>query len=104
MWIRYISVTNKGPQHLEKGLIVGKRWRIIDKLGEGGCGAVYKVEDIQTFAKVSDWYVARRLVWKKRKERRIWKIFQAALKAESNFVEGGSVLKLEVQVLEDFLW
>ncbi|VDM06937.1 unnamed protein product [Wuchereria bancrofti] len=66
--------TTKGPQYLEKGLIVGKRWRIIDKLGEGGCGAVYKVEDIQTFAK-------------------------AALKAESNFVEGGSVLKLEVQIL-----
>ncbi|VBB29779.1 unnamed protein product [Acanthocheilonema viteae] len=65
-------VTTKGPQDLEKGLIVGKRWRIIDKLGEGGCGAVYKVEDIQTFAK-------------------------AALKAESNFVQGGSVLKLEVQ-------
>ncbi|KAK6107498.1 Protein kinase domain containing protein [Brugia malayi] len=68
------STTTEGPQHLEKGLIVGKRWRIIDKLGEGGCGAVYKVEDIQTFAK-------------------------AALKAESNFVEGGSVLKLEVQIL-----
>ncbi|CAG9531224.1 unnamed protein product [Cercopithifilaria johnstoni] len=68
-------VTIKGPQQLEKGLIVGKRWRIISKLGEGGCGAVYKVEDIQTFAK-------------------------AALKAESNFVEGGSILKLEVQILK----
>ncbi|KAL3984895.1 Protein kinase domain family protein [Acanthocheilonema viteae] len=69
------TITTKGPQDLEKGLIVGKRWRIIDKLGEGGCGAVYKVEDIQTFAK-------------------------AALKAESNFVQGGSVLKLEVQILK----
>lgn len=48
------SASTKGPQHLEKGLIVGKRWRIIDKLGEGGCGSVYKVEDIQTFAKVSN--------------------------------------------------
>ncbi|KAM3717510.1 putative serine/threonine-protein kinase [Dirofilaria immitis] len=69
------SAIDRGPLNLEKGLIVGKRWRIIDKLGEGGCGSVYKVEDIQTFAK-------------------------AALKAESNFVQGGSVLKLEVQILK----
>ncbi|VDO42552.1 unnamed protein product [Onchocerca flexuosa] len=61
-----VSATNEDPQNLEKGLIVGKRWRIIDKLGEGGCGSVYK----------------------------------AALKAESNFVKGGSVLKLEVQILK----
>ncbi|VDM53299.1 unnamed protein product [Angiostrongylus costaricensis] len=45
------------------------------KLGEGGCGAVYKVQDIKNAG------------------------FQAALKAESNFVAGGTVLKLEVQVL-----
>lgn len=49
--LQLLDIT-KGPQHLEKGLIVGKRWKIVDKLGEGGCGAVYKVQDIQTFAKV----------------------------------------------------
>uniref|UniRef100_A0A915PYG4 Protein kinase domain-containing protein n=1 Tax=Setaria digitata TaxID=48799 RepID=A0A915PYG4_9BILA len=69
------SSTDMGALHLEKGLIVGRRWRIVDKLGEGGCGSVYKVEDIQTLAK-------------------------AALKAESNSVPGGSVLKLEVQILK----
>uniref|UniRef100_A0A914PLI6 Protein kinase domain-containing protein n=1 Tax=Panagrolaimus davidi TaxID=227884 RepID=A0A914PLI6_9BILA len=41
----------------------------------GGCGAVYLVEDTKSKAR-------------------------AALKAESNFVAGGSVLKLEVQVLK----
>ncbi|VDM43585.1 unnamed protein product [Toxocara canis] len=65
---------DEGPVELDKGRIVGRRWKIIEKLGEGGCGSVYKVQDIQTMAK-------------------------AALKAESNFVPGGSVLKLEVQVL-----
>ncbi|KHN83934.1 Putative serine/threonine-protein kinase K06H7.1 [Toxocara canis] len=66
--------SDEGPVELDKGRIVGRRWKIIEKLGEGGCGSVYKVQDIQTMAK-------------------------AALKAESNFVPGGSVLKLEVQVL-----
>ncbi|VDP06387.1 unnamed protein product [Heligmosomoides polygyrus] len=56
------------------GKIVGHRWRILKKLGEGGCGAVYKVEDIRNHN-------------------------LAALKAESNFVAGGTVLKLEVQIL-----
>ncbi|TKR60192.1 hypothetical protein L596_027480 [Steinernema carpocapsae] len=64
----------EGPVDLRLGKIVGKRWKIVDKLGEGGCGAVYLVEEVKTQAK-------------------------AALKAESNFVAGGSVLKLEVQIL-----
>ncbi|VDK66703.1 unnamed protein product [Anisakis simplex] len=67
-------MSDEGPVDLDIGRIVGKRWQILEKLGEGGCGAVFKVQDIQTYAK-------------------------AALKAESNFVAGGSVLKLEVQIL-----
>ncbi|KAK5974931.1 Protein kinase domain-containing protein [Trichostrongylus colubriformis] len=66
--------SNSGPVQMPKGKVISRRWRILRKLGEGGCGAVYKVEDLQT-----------------KKE--------AALKAESNFVSGGSVLKLEVQIL-----
>ncbi|KAI6204948.1 putative serine/threonine-protein kinase K06H7.1 [Aphelenchoides besseyi] len=64
-----------GPVELPLGKVVGKRWKVVDKLGEGGCGAVYLVEELKTQAR-------------------------AAMKAESNFVAGGSVLKLEVQVLK----
>uniref|UniRef100_A0A1I8AXJ8 Protein kinase domain-containing protein n=1 Tax=Steinernema glaseri TaxID=37863 RepID=A0A1I8AXJ8_9BILA len=63
-----------GPVELRLGKLVGKKWKIVQKLGEGGCGAVYMAEDVATRAKV-------------------------ALKAESNFVAGGSVLKLEAQIL-----
>ncbi|CAJ0954628.1 unnamed protein product, partial [Mesorhabditis belari] len=63
-----------GPIQLKNGQILGKRWKIIKKIGEGGCGSVYKVEETTT--KV-----------------------EAALKVESNYVPGGSVLKLEVSVL-----
>ncbi|VDK44404.1 unnamed protein product [Cylicostephanus goldi] len=55
--------------------IVGGRWRVIGKLGEGGMGAVYKVED------------------KNRKN------FFAAMKVEDDSYEGG-VLKLEVFILK----
>uniref|UniRef100_A0A7E4WB58 Protein kinase domain-containing protein n=1 Tax=Panagrellus redivivus TaxID=6233 RepID=A0A7E4WB58_PANRE len=64
----------EGPVDLPRGKVLGRRWRIKEKLGEGGCGAVYKVVDIRTG-------------------------ISAALKAESNFVAGGPVLKLEVQIL-----
>ncbi|KAK6015641.1 hypothetical protein OSTOST_18930, partial [Ostertagia ostertagi] len=69
------SMSDTGPVQLPKGKIVGKRWRIVKKLGEGGCGSVYKVQDIKN------------------------NNAEAALKAESNFVAGGTVLKLEVQIL-----
>ncbi|KHN85574.1 Putative serine/threonine-protein kinase K06H7.1, partial [Toxocara canis] len=46
-------VSEDGPVELEIGKICGKRWKIIDKLGEGGCGSVYKVQDIHTMAKVT---------------------------------------------------
>ncbi|XGW17041.1 hypothetical protein V3C99_002010 [Haemonchus contortus] len=68
-------MSDAGPVQLPKGKIVGQRWRIIKKLGEGGCGSVYKVQDIKNHNA------------------------EAALKAESNFVAGGTVLKLEVQIL-----
>ncbi|KAI6191275.1 putative serine/threonine-protein kinase K06H7.1 [Aphelenchoides bicaudatus] len=64
-----------GPVELELGKIIGRKWKIMDKLGEGGCGSVYLVQDTKLKAK-------------------------AAMKAESNFVAGGSVLKLEVQILK----
>ncbi|KAI6182154.1 putative serine/threonine-protein kinase K06H7.1 [Aphelenchoides bicaudatus] len=63
-----------GPVNLPPGKIFRKSWKVVEKLAEGGCGAVYVVEDIRTKQK-------------------------AALKAESNFVAGGSLLKMEVQVL-----
>ncbi|VDK52361.1 unnamed protein product [Anisakis simplex] len=71
----FLEHNDAGPVELKIGKVIGKRWQIIEKLGEGGCGSVYKVQDIHTMAK-------------------------AALKAESNFIAGGSVLKLEVQVLK----
>ncbi|KAK6752933.1 hypothetical protein RB195_003996 [Necator americanus] len=58
-----------------KGKVVNARWRIVGKLGEGGMGAVYKVED------------------KNRKK------FLAAMKVEDDEIEGG-VIKLEVFILQ----
>ncbi|GMR44152.1 hypothetical protein PMAYCL1PPCAC_14347, partial [Pristionchus mayeri] len=63
-----------GPVKLTNGTILGGKWQVLRKLGEGGCGAVYLVENNVDGKK-------------------------AALKAESNYVEGGSVLKLEVDIL-----
>ena len=73
---------------LKNGSIVGKRYKVKDlllqcnvasfqvmqKLGEGGCGSVFKVEDIED------------------------KNQQYALKVEFNSANAGNVLKMEVQV------
>ncbi|VDM60279.1 unnamed protein product [Angiostrongylus costaricensis] len=55
--------------------IIGGRWKVIEKLGEGGMGAIYKVAD------------------------RNRKNFFAAMKVENELSEGG-VLKLEVHLLQ----
>lgn len=62
-------------QNLTEGKIVAKRWRIVEKLGEGGMGAVFKVRDLTRFQTF------------------------AAMKAESDITDGG-VLKLEAHVLK----
>ncbi|KAK6010663.1 hypothetical protein OSTOST_24283, partial [Ostertagia ostertagi] len=53
MWLKLEPATmqgrsDSGPVQIPKGKVISKRWRILRKLGEGGCGAVYKVEDLQT--------------------------------------------------------
>ncbi|GMT25292.1 hypothetical protein PFISCL1PPCAC_16589, partial [Pristionchus fissidentatus] len=68
-------INEPGPVNIPVGQVVGQRWRIIKKLGAGGCGAVYMVQDVNNAET------------------------KAALKAESNFVTGGSVLKMEVEIL-----
>ncbi|GMR42676.1 hypothetical protein PMAYCL1PPCAC_12871, partial [Pristionchus mayeri] len=65
-----------GPVHIANGTVVGGKWRVLKKLGAGGCGAVYGVEEVNL------------------------KGLKGALKAESNFVAGGAVLKVEVEVLK----
>ncbi|CAJ0949969.1 unnamed protein product, partial [Mesorhabditis belari] len=55
---------------------IGKRWQIDKKLDEGGFGQVYQVIDLQNRSR------------------------PAALKVESVMMEGGSAIKLEINVLE----
>ena len=62
----------------QDGKIISKRWIIRQKLGEGGMGAVYKVEDKQR------------------------KNYIAAMKVESDLTEGG-LLKLETLVLKELV-
>ncbi|GMT18334.1 hypothetical protein PFISCL1PPCAC_9631 [Pristionchus fissidentatus] len=59
----------------QDGKVICGRWKVHTQLGAGGCGAVYKVEDLCN------------------------KGFMAAMKVESNDVGNMGVLKLEVQVL-----
>ncbi|CAJ0603140.1 unnamed protein product [Cylicocyclus nassatus] len=68
-------MSSENIRDLHKGKIIGGRWRLVSKIGEGAMGAIYKVED------------------RKRKN------FCGALKLESDLSEGG-VLKLEVFVLK----
>ncbi|ETN79696.1 hypothetical protein NECAME_09656 [Necator americanus] len=58
------------------GKVVCGRWRVISRLGAGGCGSVYKVEDLQQ------------------------KGYIAALKVEAIVEDDSGVLKLEAAVLK----
>ncbi|PIC54628.1 hypothetical protein B9Z55_003803 [Caenorhabditis nigoni] len=60
--------------NLPIGTIVGKKYKITHKLGEGGCGSVYKVEDTEDKTPY-------------------------AMKVEFAATDSGNVLKMEVQVL-----
>ncbi|PAV76567.1 hypothetical protein WR25_19203 [Diploscapter pachys] len=68
--------TETGPEKSESEnlQIIAKRWKVVKKLGEGGMGAVFKVED------------------------RTRPGFFAAMKVEADLTEGG-LLKLEAHVL-----
>ncbi|CCD68176.1 Protein kinase domain-containing protein [Caenorhabditis elegans] len=70
-----IKHTDNGTVELPKGKIVGCSWQVIRKLGEGGCGSVYLVKNLEDET-------------------------EAAMKAESNGAAGGCVLKLEVAILK----
>lgn len=41
-----IPIAEDGPVALTNGLTVGGEWKVLKKLGEGGCGAVYMVGSI----------------------------------------------------------
>lgn len=63
-------------QSITEGKMIAKRWKVIEKLGEGGMGAVFKVRDVTRFQTF------------------------AAMKVEGDISDGG-VLKLEALVLKD---
>ncbi|CAI5441809.1 unnamed protein product [Caenorhabditis angaria] len=63
-------------EKLPDGTVVGGRFKIVKKLGEGGCGSVFKVEDIEN------------------------NNLPCAMKVEYSNSSNGNVLKLEVQILQ----
>ncbi|CAB3408090.1 unnamed protein product [Caenorhabditis bovis] len=62
-------------ESLASGIIVANRFKVVRKLGEGGCGSVYKVEDLEQ------------------------KNTFHAMKVEFNSNSNGSVLKMEILTL-----
>ncbi|KAF1762201.1 hypothetical protein GCK72_010463 [Caenorhabditis remanei] len=62
-------------QAITEGKIIAKRWKVVEKLGEGGMGAVFKVRDLTRFQTY------------------------AAMKVEGDVSDGG-VLKLEAYLLK----
>ncbi|CAI2344408.1 unnamed protein product [Caenorhabditis sp. 36 PRJEB53466] len=70
-----LMTEDNGTVELPKGKVVGCTWQVVRKLGEGGCGSVYLVRNLEDDT-------------------------EAAMKAESNNATGGCVLKLEVAILK----
>uniref|UniRef100_A0A8R1DU46 Protein kinase domain-containing protein n=1 Tax=Caenorhabditis japonica TaxID=281687 RepID=A0A8R1DU46_CAEJA len=70
-----VKQIDTGTVELARGKTVGGTWQVVRKLGEGGCGSVYLVKNLEDDS-------------------------EAAMKAESNTAAGGCVLKLEVAILK----
>lgn len=101
-------ITEEGPVEIPKGTVIGKKWKILRKLGEGGCGAVYLVRYPFSLRLRCQNKPSYRLAYGNHclsylQVENLESKKQAALKAESNFVEGGSVLKIEVDVSDGCL-
>uniref|UniRef100_A0A0N4ZMU6 non-specific serine/threonine protein kinase n=1 Tax=Parastrongyloides trichosuri TaxID=131310 RepID=A0A0N4ZMU6_PARTI len=60
---------------VESGLVIGGRFKIIEKLSEGGCGSIYTARDINTRIRV-------------------------AVKTAKNGTDEGNILKIEASVLK----
>uniref|UniRef100_A0A0K0F7Z7 non-specific serine/threonine protein kinase n=1 Tax=Strongyloides venezuelensis TaxID=75913 RepID=A0A0K0F7Z7_STRVS len=60
---------------IESGLVIGSRFKIIEKIGEGGCGSIYTARDINTRIRV-------------------------AVKTARNGTDEGNILKIEASVLK----
>uniref|UniRef100_A0A0N5BWW2 non-specific serine/threonine protein kinase n=1 Tax=Strongyloides papillosus TaxID=174720 RepID=A0A0N5BWW2_STREA len=61
--------------NIESGLVIGSRFKIIEKIGEGGCGSIYTARDINTRIRV-------------------------AVKTARNGTDEGNILKIEASVLK----
>ncbi|CEF67219.1 Asator [Strongyloides ratti] len=62
-------------KRIEGGLIIGSRFKILEKLGEGGCGSIYTARDINTGIRV-------------------------AVKTSENGTDEANILKIEAAVLK----